>query len=97
MIDVASRYKAARPLKTKQASEVAKALAKIYPGKLKFPKNINGRTRKAIFGWNEKNLSANGTPFRTGRVDVHKDQAIIERFNKTFAARLFSHQYGMGW
>jgi len=28
-----------------------------------------------------------------GRVDIHRDQAIVERFNRTLAERLFGHQY----
>ena len=35
------------------------------------------------------------TFIRRGRVDVHRDQAIVERFNRTLAERLFSHQYAM--
>jgi len=33
------------------------------------------------------------TLIRRGRVDVHRDQAIVERFNRTLAERLFSHEY----
>jgi len=32
---------------------------------------------------------------RRGRVDVHRDQAIVERFNRTLAERLFGHQYAV--
>ena len=28
-----------------------------------------------------------------GRVDIHRDQAIVEWFNRTLAERLFGHQY----
>ena len=38
-IDAASRYKVARPLRTKQASDVAEMIADIYKvGPLKYPK-----------------------------------------------------------
>ena len=32
---------------------------------------------------------------RRGRVDIHRDQAIVERFNRTLAERLFGHQYAV--
>ena len=32
---------------------------------------------------------------RRGRVDIHRYQAIVERFNRTLAERLFGHQYGV--
>ena len=41
VIDVASRYKASRPLKTRKASEVADALQDIYKkGPLRYPKEF---------------------------------------------------------
>ena len=51
VIDVASRYKASRPLKTKKASEVAEMFKDIYKkGPLKYPKELhvdNGTELKA--------------------------------------------------
>jgi len=35
------------------------------------------------------------TYVRRGRVDIHRDQAIVERFNRTLAERLFGHQYAV--
>ena len=32
---------------------------------------------------------------RRGRVDIHRDQAIVERFNRTLTDRLFGHQNGV--
>ena len=37
-------------------------------------------------------LTKNGVGVRRGRVDIHRDQAIVERFNRTLAERLFGHQ-----
>ena len=36
-----------------------------------------------------------GTFIRCGRVDIHRDQVIVERFNRTLAERLFGHQYAV--
>ena len=33
------------------------------------------------------------TFIRRGRTEIHRDQAIVERFNRTLAERLFGHQY----
>ena len=32
---------------------------------------------------------------RRGRTEIHRDQAIVERFNRTLAERLFGHQYAV--
>ena len=38
-------------------------------------------------------LARHNTEVRRGRVDIHRDQAIVERFNRTLAERLFGYQY----
>jgi len=35
------------------------------------------------------------TFIRCGCVDIHRDQAIVECFNRTLAERLFGHQYAV--
>ena len=40
-------------------------------------------------------LSKHNVEVRRGRVDIHRDEAIVERFNRTLAERLFGHQYGV--
>ena len=40
-------------------------------------------------------LSKRNVKVRRSRVDIHRDQAIVERFNRTLAERLFGHQYGV--
>ena len=40
-----------------------------------------------------KKMEKHETYIRRGRADIHRDQAIVERFNHTLAERLFGHQY----
>ena len=40
-------------------------------------------------------LSKHNVEVRRGRVDIHRNQAIVERFNRTLAERLFGYQYGV--
>ena len=35
------------------------------------------------------------TAIRRGRTKIHRDQAIVEGFNRTLAERLFEHQYAV--
>jgi len=35
------------------------------------------------------------TCIRCGRPEIHTDQEIVERFNRTLAERLFGHQYAV--
>ena len=87
VVDVASRYKEAEPLTTKEAKEVAAALERIYSrGPLKWPK---------LLQVDPELLSKHNFEVRRGCVDIHRDQAIVERFNRTLAERLFGHQYGV--
>ena len=93
VIDVASRYKASRPLKTKKASEVAEMFKDIYKkGPLKYPVELhvdNGTEFKAdvlkLMKTDVKVVSAT-TKYH------HNFTAFVERFNKTLAERLFKAQ-----
>ena len=38
-------------------------------------------------------LAKHSVQVRSGRIDIHRDQGIVERFNRTLAERLFEHQY----
>ena len=38
-------------------------------------------------------LAKHGVEVRRGRVDIHKDQGVVECFSRTLAERLFGHQY----
>ena len=96
VVDVASRYKEAEPLTTKEAKEVAAALERIYSrGPLKGPKLLQVDPGREFMGAVNQLLSKHNVEVRRGRVDIHRDQPIVERFNRTLAERLFGHQYGV--
>ena len=40
-----------------------------------------------------KEMKNHKTYIRRGGAEIHRDQAIVERFNRTLADRLFGHQY----
>ena len=96
VVDVASRFKEAEPLATKEAKEVADALSRIYKrGPLKWPKLLQVDPGREFMGAVNQLLVKHGVQVRHGRVDIHRDQAIVERFNRTLAERLFGHQYAV--
>ena len=42
-----------------------------------------------------KEMEKHKTYIRRGRAEIHRDQAIVERFNRTLAERLFRHQHAV--
>ena len=94
VVDVTSRFKEAEPLTSKGAAEVAEALSRIYKrSPLKWPKLLLVDPGKEFMGAVSQLLAKHGVSVRRGCVDVHRDQGIVERFNRTLAERLFGHQY----
>ena len=94
VIDVASRYKEAEPLKNKQASTVAKAFNKIYKRSLlTFPETLMVDPGSEFKGDVIKLMKEHNVTIRTGKVEIHRDQALVERFNRTLSEQLFSYQY----
>lgn len=93
IVDVASRYKEAEPLASKQAKEVAAALSKIYErSPLNFPNLLQVDPGLEFEGQFKQLLNKKGVSIRQGRVEIHRDQGIVERFNRTLAERLFGYQ-----
>jgi hypothetical protein len=94
VVDVASRFHEAEPLSSKSASEVADALEKIYKrGPLKWPKLLQVDPGREFMGAVNQTLAKHGTEVRRGKVNLHRDQGIVERWNQTLAERLFGAQY----
>ena len=93
-VDVASRYKEAEPLTSKTVAEVADGLARIYKrSPLRWPKLLQVDPGCEFIGSVSQLLAKHSVQVRCGRVDIHRDQGIVERFNRTLAERLFGHQY----
>ncbi len=96
VVDVASCYKEAEPLTSKDSTEVAKAFQVIYRrSSLKWPQMLQVDPGREFMGAVTKEMEKHKTAIRRGRVNIHRDQAIVERFNRTLAERLFSHQYAV--
>ena len=94
VVDVASRYKEAEPLTSKDSAEVAKAFQSIYKrSPLTWPQLLQVDPGREFMGSVSKEMENHKTTIGRGRVELHKDQAIVERFNRTLAERLFGHQY----
>ena len=96
VVDVASRYKEAEPLATKSAEEVASAFAKLYKrGPLQWPKLLQVDPGREFMGAVSQTMAKHGTAIRRGHPKVHRNQAIVERWNRTLAEGLFRHQYAV--
>ena len=94
VVDIASRYKEAEPLTSKDSAEVAKAFQAIYRrSPLTWPQMLQVDPGREFMGAVTKEMENHKTYIRRGRTEIHRDQAIVERFNRTLAERLFGHQY----
>ena len=96
VVDVASRYKAAEALTSKESGEVSRGFAKIYRrGPLKWPQLLQVYPGREFMGAVTKMANEHNVTIRRGRPNIHRDQAIVERFNRTLAERLFGYQYAV--
>ena len=96
VVDIASRYKEAEPLTSKDSAEVAKAFQSIYRrSPLTWPQMLQVDPGREFMGSVTKVMEGHKTYIRRGRTEIHRDQAIVERFNRTLAERLFGHQYAV--
>ena len=96
VVDIASRYKEAEPLTSKDSNEVAKAFQSIYRrSPLTWPQMLQVDPGREFMGSVTKEMEKHKTYIRRDRTEIHRDQAIVERFNRTLAERLFGHQYAV--
>ena len=93
-IDAASRFKVARPLRTKQARNVAEMIADIYKvGPLKFPKIFQCDNGSEFKGNVTKMLEKNEVKIRRVMTKYkHTHTAFVKALNKILAERLFKVQ-----
>ena len=96
VIDVASRYKDAEALTSKESSEIAKCFVKIYsrkPGRLSWPGVLIVDPGREFMGSVTTLMKQHGVSIQRSLAGNHRSQAFVERANKTLSERLFSHQY----
>ena len=93
-IDVASRYNVARPLRTKQAADVAAMIADIYKvGPLTYPKIFQCDNGSELKGEVTKLLQKHEVAIRRVTTKYkHSHTAFVEALNKVLAERLFKVQ-----
>ena len=93
-IDAASRYKVARPLKTKQAKDVAEMIADIYKvGPLTYPKIFQCDNGSEFKGDVAKMLEKHEVKIRRVTTKYkHTHTAFVEALNKVLAEKLFKVQ-----
>ena len=96
VVDVASRYKEAEPLTSKDSAEVAKAFQSIYRrSPLTWPQMLQVDPGREFMGSVTEEMENHKTYIHRGRTEIHRDQAIVKRLNRTLAERLFGHQYAV--
>ena len=93
VVDIASRYKETGPLTSKDSSEVAKAFGNIYKRKLNYPKLLQMDPGREFMGSVSQLMAEHKLSIIRDRKGIHRDQALVERFNRTLAERLFGYQY----
>ena len=96
VVDIASRYKEAEPLTSKNSDEVAKAFQSIYKrSPLTWPHMLQVDPGRESMGAVTKEMEKHKPYIRRGCTEIHRDQGIVERFNRTLAERPFGHQYAV--
>jgi len=84
VLDVSSRYKEAEPLTDKSATEVAAALGRIYKRRpLTWLRLLQVDPGREFIGAFSQLLAKHNVQVRRGAADNHRQQGIVEWFNRT--------------
>ena len=62
---------------------------------MKWPQLLQVDPGREFMGAVTEVMENNKTAIRRGHTEIHRDQAIVERFNRTLAERLFGHWYAV--
>ena len=93
VVDIASRYKDAEPLTSKESREISEAFKKIYSRRLKYPKTLMVDPGKEFMGEVSKLMNYHNVRMQRSEAGNHRAQAFVENANRILGERLFSHQY----
>ena len=92
--DVASRFKPTPPLTSKDSTEISRAFQTIYECLLlRWPNVLQVDPGHEFMGEVTRETAKHGVRIRRGNVNIHRDQGIIEQFNRTLGEHLFTFQY----
>ena len=100
LIDVASRYKVARPLTDKSAATVSDTMTSIYNEKgtpLVWPHTLMVDAGGEFRGETQRMFEKHNVIVRRGDKGHHRSQAFVESFNKVLGQRLFRAMYAKGF
>ena len=92
--DQGSRFKAAPPLTSKDSTAVLRAFQTIYECLLlRWPNVLQVDPGHEFMDEVTRETAKHGVRIRRGNVNIHRDQGIIEQFNRTLGEHLFTFQY----
>ena len=75
------------------SKEVAKAIEKIYSRHLKYPKLLQVDPGREFMGSVSQLMAKYSVKIKRGRTEIHRDQGVVERFNRTLTERHFGYQF----
>ena len=93
VVDIASRYKDAEALTSKESQEISEAFEKIYSRRLKYPKTLMVDPGKEFMGEVTKLMNYHNVRMQRSEAGNHRAQAFVENANRILGEKLFSHQY----